>query len=76
MDLQRRLARNTRRLRHARGWSQEELADRADLPVRLVRQIEAPSPRNVTTWTIARLARGLGVDPVDLIMPAPARARR
>jgi transcriptional regulator with XRE-family HTH domain len=31
MDIHRRLARNLRKLREARGWSQERLADEAGL---------------------------------------------
>src|SRR5262245_20195784 len=56
--LRRRLARSTRTLRAARGWTQEEAAEAAGLYSRHYRKVEAGQV-NVTIDTIERLCRAL-----------------
>lgn len=46
-------------LRLARGWTQEELADRVGVDVRDLRRIERGS--NITVRMLVRVARGLAV---------------
>jgi len=55
-----------RQLREARGWSQEELAERADLNRSFIGEIE----RGVATpslATIGKLASGLELSPSSLL---------
>ncbi len=73
------LARNLRRLRHARGLSQEELAGRAGLNRNYVGMIEREE-NAATVDVLERLAEVLGVRAPDLLLdgnggaqPVPAR---
>lgn len=64
--LEHRFAREVREQREARGWTQEELAERANLNRSYVGEIE----RGVATpsiSTIAKLASGLGLLPSLLL---------
>ncbi len=60
------LARNVRQLRHERGLSQEELADRAGLHRTYIGSIER-GERNLTVDNIQKIARGLDVDAAHLL---------
>lgn len=67
---------NVRRLREARGWTQEEAAFQArEFDPALLRTIEAGTA-NLTITTIARLCDGFGVDVLDLFAPAPPIVKR
>jgi transcriptional regulator with XRE-family HTH domain len=71
------LGREIRALRLAQGLSQEELADRAGLHRNYIGGIER-GERNVGVKAIFALARGLGVEPHRLFIPAerpPANLR-
>ena len=71
-----RVASNLRRLRAERGWTQEEAADRCDeMSPFVYRQVEG-ALTNLTARTLARLARGFGVDVALLVAPAPAPTPR
>lgn len=71
-----RVASNLRRLRTERGWTQEEAAHRCDeMSPFVYRQVEG-ALTNLTARTLARLARGLGVDVALLLDPAPAPSPR
>lgn len=61
-----RFADRVRRLRESRGWSQEELAERADRHFTFVSQLER-GERAPGLLTILRVADALGVDPGDLV---------
>ena len=65
MDARRLLAQNIQRLRLAKGWSQEELADQAGVHRTYVSGIER-RVRNPTVTILARLAKALGVSIGDL----------
>ena len=55
-----------RRLRIARAWTQEDLADAADLTATYVGQLERGD--QVPSLTVVlKLARGLGVPPTELL---------
>ena len=57
------------KLRFGRGFSQEELAERANLHRSYVADIERGA-RNPTLITIKKLAKGLGVSNADLLSEA------
>lgn len=71
-----RMGANVRRLRHARGWTQEECAHRCrDLGPALLRTIES-GRSNLTAATLARLCDGLEVDAAEFFMPTAPLAKR
>ena len=59
MDIRQRLGTNLRRLRDAKGWSQEAFADEAGIHRTYVSDIERGA-HNPTIRVIKRLARPLG----------------
>ncbi len=65
------LASNIRDARHALGWSVEELADKADLEVDLVRKIERGG--DCSGPLLLQLSRALGIPP-QVLMPTNPRA--
>jgi transcriptional regulator with XRE-family HTH domain len=72
MDLKEIIAVNLRRTRQGRNWTQEELAERAELSARYVGAIEraAVSP---SVTVLGRLADALEISACDLIR---SRSRR
>lgn len=67
---------NVRRVREARGWTQEEAAYRSrELDPAMLRTIEA-GDANLTITTIARLCDGLEVGVAELFAPAPPLQKR
>ena len=74
-DLQRIVGLNLARLRHARGLSQEELADELEVHRTYLGAVER-GERNLTLKSVERIAEGLGVGPLDLLKPIRPRRRR
>jgi transcriptional regulator with XRE-family HTH domain len=68
-DLKETVATNVRRLRTARGWSQEDLADRAGLSARYVGQIER-AQASMSVTVLGRIADALKVDAAELVSRA------
>lgn len=66
MDVTLRLAERVKRYRSARGWSQEELAERANLHRTFVSQIERATKKS-TIVTVDRIAKALEVRIGDLL---------
>ena len=64
------LADNMRRLRDARGWSQEDLADKAQLHRTQIWKIEK-ARQNTGIDIIEKLARTFGVQPGELLDSDP-----
>ncbi len=62
----RRFAKNVRALRREKGWTQEELARRADLHRTYIGSIERLE-RNVSLLNVERIAGALKVKATDLI---------
>ena len=69
---QARFGEQVRRLRLSRGWTQEELAQRAGRHWTYIGGIER-GERNITIQVIADLARALGVEIRDLFPSKGAR---
>lgn len=59
-------AARVRELRHAKGWSQEELADEAGLHRTYVSSVER-GKRNISLANIHAIADALGVEAKDLL---------
>lgn len=75
MDLRQVFAANLRRLRHAKGLSQEELAYQADVNRTYMSKVETGA-----TWVgleiIGRIAEVLEIEPAELLkLPAKRRSR-
>ena len=66
MDVRHRLGQNLRRLRLARGWSQEAFADEAGIHRTYVSDIER-GVRNPTITVVAKLTLSLGVTMGELL---------
>lgn len=66
MDIRARLGKNVRKLREAKGWSQEDYADRAGIHRTYVSDIER-GKRNPTVTVVEKLAAPFGVSPSQLI---------
>lgn len=67
-SLRSRLAGSARRLRSARGWTQEDAAEKAHLAPRHYQKIEDGAV-NVTLKTIEQLCHAFGVDVRELFEP-------
>jgi transcriptional regulator with XRE-family HTH domain len=68
MDMRRLVGRNVRRIRQAKGLTQEELAERSGFGQNYLSDLER-GRRNPTVVTLWELAQTLGVTPVELITP-------
>jgi transcriptional regulator with XRE-family HTH domain len=66
MALMRRIAKNVRRHRLAKGWTQQILADRAGTSRIYVAKIEGAA-KEISLDMLERLARALGVKPGRLL---------
>ena len=66
MDIRQRLGRNVRKLRQAKGWSQEAYADEVGIHRTYVSDIERGS-RNPTIVIVEKLALTLGVSASSLL---------
>ena len=66
MDVRTRLGRNVRRLREAKGWSQEAYADEVGIHRTYVSDIERGA-RNPTVMVVEKLALPLGVSAGSLL---------
>lgn len=60
------LATRIRKLRSQKGWSQEELAERAGLHRTYISHLEN-GKRQISVETLCKVARGLEVSPSDLL---------
>jgi transcriptional regulator with XRE-family HTH domain len=66
VDVRGRLAKNLRRLRQEKGWSQERYADEANIHRTYVSDLERGA-RNPTIVIVEKLARPFGVTPGSLL---------
>ena len=65
-DLKDVVAKNLRRLRQSRGWTQEELADRVELSVRYVGQVER-GQASMSITVLGQFAEALSIDAAELV---------
>lgn len=71
-----RIAANLRRLRDARGWTQDEAVQYCgDLDLTLYRSVES-GRSNITAATLSRLCQGFAVDVAEFFVPAPPLEKR
>lgn len=75
MDLKEVMAVNLRRLRHAKGMTQEELAESAGLSARYVGGIERADV-SASVTVLGRIAEALEIEATELVRAAPAKARK
>ncbi|MCQ8280144.1 helix-turn-helix transcriptional regulator [Acetobacteraceae bacterium KSS8] len=69
------MAINLRRLRHAKGMTQEELAERAGLSARYVGGIERADV-SASVTVLGRIAEALEIDATELLRAAPSKSRK
>ena len=75
MDLKEVVAVNLRRLRHAKGMTQEELAEKAGLSSRHIGAVErADDSASITV--LGQIANALEVDASELVRALPSRGRK
>lgn len=65
--IRKQLGKRIRQLRKAKGWTQQELAERADLDYKYLGAIER-GERNITIDNVQKIADGLGFDPHQLFL--------
>lgn len=75
MDLRDVFATNLRRIRHAKGLSQDDLAYDAEVSRSYLSQIEK-GVFYVSLKIIGRLAETLNIEPAELLKMPPKRVRR
>jgi transcriptional regulator with XRE-family HTH domain len=66
VDLKEIVAINVRRLRHDRGWTQEDLADRVGLSARYVGQIER-TQASMTITVLGRIANAFEIEAAKVV---------
>ena len=67
-DLRKTVARNLRRLRTAKGWSQEELAFRAKVDRSYISQLET-GVYSASVTMLGKLSKALGIDAGEFLKP-------
>lgn len=66
-SIRKKFSRNLAKMRIAKGWTQEELAERLGISVRYVQQLEGKNTPNVKLDTIAVLAQTFRVSPKEFL---------
>jgi transcriptional regulator with XRE-family HTH domain len=75
MDIRHVFAANLRRIRHEKGYSQEDLAYEADVNRTYMSKLEK-GESYVGLEIIAKLAKVLGIEPADFLKPPARRPRK
>lgn len=68
MDMRRLVGTNVRALRLAKGWTQEQFAERSGFSQQYISGLES-GRRNPTVVSLFELAQALGVTPANLLQP-------
>ncbi len=66
-DIRQRFANRLRQLRKRKGWTQEELAEYADMAVRQVQYLESKNPSPAKIDTIEKLAKAFRLSCSELL---------
>lgn len=66
-DIRLKFGNNLRRLRKRKGWTQEQLAEHADIAYKHVQRLEGKHPSPVKIDTIEKLAKAFGIRPSKLL---------
>lgn len=74
MEIEEVIATNVRRLRHARKWTQEALAEKARLSSRYVGAIERADV-SARVNIVGQIADAFGIEPADLLKRSKPKAR-
>ncbi|VVT10707.1 helix-turn-helix domain-containing protein [Erythrobacter sp. EC-HK427] len=69
MDMRKLVGDNCARLRKAKGWTQEQLAERSGFSQQYLSDLER-GERNPTIVTIYEIAQALDVSHIELVAPA------
>ena len=67
LEARRKLARRIRELRKARKWTQQELADAADMAMRHIQRLESKKPSAIELDSIVKLAKAFSIDTYVLL---------
>lgn len=73
MDMRKLVGRNVRRVRQAKGLTQEQFAERSGFSQQYLSGLEN-GRRNPTVVTVYELALALGVEHLELLRPISAKA--
>ncbi|MDD5505920.1 MAG: helix-turn-helix transcriptional regulator [Candidatus Omnitrophica bacterium] len=66
-NLKKELGKRIRQLRKVKGWTQEVLAEKADMDYKYLGAIER-GEKNLTLTNIEKISRGLGIEPYQLFL--------
>ena len=72
MDMRRLVGTNVRALRLAKGWTQEQFAERSGFSQQYISGLES-GRRNPTIVSLFELAQALDTTPDSLLRPRPAK---
>ena len=61
LEARRKLAKRIRELRKKRGWTQQELADKADLVMRHIQRLESGKPPAIELDSMVKLAKAFQI---------------
>jgi len=68
-DVSKRFSEHIRRLRQARGWTQEQAASACDIGYKLYQLYELGVKRNPGLLTLDKIAHGFGLEVYELLGP-------
>jgi transcriptional regulator with XRE-family HTH domain len=75
MTIEERFSKRLRALRKRKGYTQEQLAERADLEYKFIQKLEGKRPPSPSIRTLEKLARAFGMPTWKLIQFTPQRKR-
>ena len=67
LEARKKLAKRIRQLRKAKGWTQQELADAADLAMRHIQRLESHKPPAIELDTIVKISATFKISPSELL---------
>ena len=67
LEVRKKLALRIRVLRKKRGWTQQDLADRADIAMRHIQRLESKRPSAIELDSIVKLSRAFKISISDFL---------